>query len=434
MDVTKSVKLILLLFLGVFSAKAQDTLTLSREQSEAVFLKENLLLVAEKLQISKAEALVLQARLWPNPTIEIDEVNLWATQRQLNVFGDELQGFNGGNFGRNQQISFSIEQLILTAGKRRKLVAVEEVSVAQSRQYFEELLRNLKIELRNQLTNLQYLQSGKSLYENQLRSVRQLTRAYQKQVEQGNVSQGEYIRLKALELEIAKELNELNGEVNESQKELKLLMRLPATTYLEISDTGYVNDMQQLRQLVLADLIEQAKEHRPDYKLAKLEESYFNNLYDYERAQRTPDITLKGGYDRGGNFMYNFVGFGIAMDLPFFNRNRGNIKYAREGIKHSNILYQQMALNMEQEIVLSYRNLLNVLDLWEGIEPEFEDSLDELLGRYTKNFAARNISMLEYLDFMDAYLENKKIILETNKSINEKIEELNYTIGTDLIK
>src|SRR5690606_304171 len=160
-----------------------------------------------------------------------------------------------------------------------------------------------------QLTTLQYLQSSRNIYQNQRRSIRQLTQAYQKQVEQENVPQGEYIRLKALELEILKNLNELENEVNEAQKELKLLMRLPADTYLEIIEKGNPRDMKQWHQLTLIELIEQAKIHRPDYELAKLEENYFSQLYTYEKAQRTPDVTLKAGYDRGGNFMYNFVGF-----------------------------------------------------------------------------------------------------------------------------
>ncbi len=393
-----------------------------------------MLLVAEKLQISQAEALVLQARRWPNPTLEIDEVNLWATQRQLNVFGDELQGFNGGSFGRNQQLALSIEQLVLTAGKRKKLVALEQVGVEQSRQYFEDLLRNLKIEFRNQLTNLQYLQLSRNIYSDQRQAIRQLTDAYQRQVQLGHVPQGEYIRLKALELEIARNLNELQKEINESQKELKLLMRLPATTQLEITAEGYLKETQPLRQLALNHLMEQAKEHRPDYKLAQLEESYFNRLYSYEKAQRTPDLTLKGSYDRGGNFMYNFVGFGVAMDLPFFNRNQGRIKQAQLGIEQARTLFQQKTVTIENEVMLSYQNLMHALDFLEEIEPGFESTLDALLTSYTKNFSQRNISLLEYLDFMDAYLENKKIMLEAAKEVNEKTEELNYSFGTDLIK
>ena len=427
-------KLIFLLLLCSFSAKAQDTLTLSREQSEARFLKENLLLIAEQLKISQSEALVIQAKKWPNPTLGIDEVNLWATQKQLNVFGDELQGFNGGNFGRNQQLSLTMEQLIQTAGKRKKLVALEQVSVEQSKQYLEELLRNLKVEFRNQLTTLQYLQSSRNIYQNQRRSIRQLTQAYQKQVEQGNVPQGEYIRLKALELEILKNLNELENEVNEAQKELKLLMRLPADTYLEITEEGYPPNLDKWRQLTLLELTEQAKIHRPDFKLAKLDESYFSHLYTYEKAQRTPDVTLKAGYDRGGNFMYNFVGFGLSMDLPFFNRNQGNIKHAKIGQEYAQLQQQQTEMTIENEVLLSYQQLSNAIVFLEEIEEGYDHTLDTLLASYTRSFTERNLSLLEYLDFVDAYLENKKIILDADKEVKERIEELNYSLGTDLIK
>jgi cobalt-zinc-cadmium efflux system outer membrane protein len=431
MNIIRSGKLILIFFIFSFSAKAQDTLKLNREQAEAVFLKENLLLIAEKLNISQSEAMVMQAKLWPNPSFTFDQVNFWATDAQTG--GQEVIPSLGG-IRPNQQFGFGIEQLIQTAGKRKKLVALEQVAVEKSNQYFEDLLRNLKIEFRNQLTKLQYLQFSKNIYQNQLNSIKQLTQAYKKQVEQGNVPQGEYIRLKALELEIAKNINELNKEVNEAQKELKLLMRLPATTQLEITDEGYLKNTEQFRQLALNDIIEQAKTHRPDYKIAQLEEIYFNKLYAYEKAQRVSNLTLSSAYDRGGNAMLDFVGFGVTMDIPFFNRNQGNIKYAQIGIEQSKILYEQKTLSIENEIVFSFQNLSNAITFLEEIELDYETTLDGLLTSYTKNFTDRNISMLEYLDFLEAYLENKKIILEAGKDVNEKAEELNYSVGMDLIK
>lgn len=433
MDIIKFGTLYFLLLLFSFPARAQDTLRLSREQSEVRFLKENLLLMAESLQISQAEAVLLQAKLWPNPSLSVDEVNLWATDRQLRVFGEELQGFNGGSFGKNQQISLSIEQLVLTAGKRKKLMALEQVTVDKSRQYFEDLLRHLKMEFRGQLTNLQYLQRVRDTYQVQFSSVQQLTQAYKRQVAQGSIPRGEYIRLKALELELAKNISALNEELNEAQKELKLLMRLPASTHLELTDDGYTRDTQQLEALALEHLVSQAKESRPDYKLAGLEQTYFDKLYTYERAQRVPDLTLSGGYDRGGNFMYNFVGFGVAMDLPFFNRNQGHIKAAKIGREQAKLLFQHKDQSIESETVLAYQNLRNALHFYSQIEPDYERSLDELLSSYTRNLTGRNISLLEYLDFMEAYLENKKIILEAGKELNDKAEELNFAVGQDII-
>jgi cobalt-zinc-cadmium efflux system outer membrane protein len=434
MSISKYVGFTIILFFLYVQVVAQDTLKLNRQQCEAVFLKENLLLIAGRLEIPKAEAMKLQATLWPNPTVSLDEINLWATQKQLGVFGEELPGFNGGNFGRNQQISFSIEQLILTAGKRKKLMALEQVNVDKSQQYFQDLLRHLKYEFRQQLTQLQYLQFNRAIYLNQISSVRQLTQAYQKQVDLGNIPKGEYIRLKALELEFSKQINELNKEINEAQKELKLLMRLPANVHLIVSDDDYLKNIESFKLLSLSALLDTAKSSRPDLKLSELNQTYFSKLYAYEKAQRTPNVTLKGGYDRGGNFMYNFVGFGVAMDLPVFNRNQGNIRYANLGIEQSKIYYEQQSLTVTNEIALSWQNLNASIQFFESIEPDYEKTLDDLLNAYTKNFTNRNMNLLEYLDFLDAYLENKKIILEAGKEVNDKAEELNFSVGTDLIK
>lgn len=412
---------------------AQDTLKLSRAESEAIFLSENLILLAEKLQISHAQARVHQARLWPNPTLEIDEVNLWATPGQLAVFGDDLQGFRGGEFGKNRQISISLEQLLRTAGKRKKLVALEQVTVDKAEEYFQELLISLKLEFRQQLTQLQFLQFSRDIYRNQLPPIKQLTETFQKQVSRGYVPRGEFVRLKALELSVNKNINQLNKEINEAQKELKLLMGFPSATVLEIEAEGFSRNMQMFHALVLGELIEEALAFHPGLRGTLLDKTYYDRLHDYEKAQRVPDLSIMAGYDRGGNFMYNFLGFGVGLQLPVFNRNQGKIKQAKIGTQQAALRHKQMLLQVENSVALAYSNLSDAIDFRGTIEPDYEGVLEELMAGYARNFLSRDISLIEYLDFFEAYLENKKIILEATKEVNDKAEELNHAIGKDLI-
>ncbi len=412
---------------------AQDTLKLSKSECEAIFLKQNLALMAEKLEISKAEAMVIQAKLWNNPTITLDEINLWATSKQLSVFGEELKGFGNSNIAKNQQLAFSFEQLVLTAGKRKKLVALEQTNVEKSKQYFEELLRNLKLEVRLQIIEIQYYQLQKELYQKQLNSVSILTKALKNQVEQGNIPKGEYVRLRALELELLQKIYELENEIINNQKELKVLLRLPSSTYLQIQTENLFTNVVNFQLPKLPEIINQSKETRPDLKTAFYLQMYQEKLYNYEKSQRVPNITFKAGYDRGGNFMYNFFGLGISMDIPVFNRNQGNIQYAQIAVEQSKTLYQHLELKIENEIALVYRNLENTLKLFEAMEPQLAQSMEELFSNYSKNFMNRNISLLEYLDFTEAFLQNKKLLFETQKNIYQKIEELNYVVGNDII-
>lgn len=409
-----------------FALKAQETLKLSRQEAETMFLQNNLLLISEKLNIESQQAEVIQAKLWPNPEFSISEINLWK-----NATVEPSPPFFG-NVGRNQQIAFELNQLVQTAGKRKKLIALEQVDVSKAEQYFEDLLRNLKLELRNLLTDLQYVQQSIKVHQNLIDNISILTNAYQNQLDKGNISKAEYTRLKAQELEINKEILELTRQSNEIQKELKLLLRVNSAVTIEITDDGFVKDTKPYQTIFIDQTIESAKQNRPDYKLALLEEDYSNKLLAYEKAQRIPDLKFGVNYDRNGSTMLNFVGVGVAMDLPFFNRNQGKIKQAQISIQNAKIRKDQIILTIENEIALSYKSLQQAIDFLNKIEVGFESDLDLLLENYTKNFTSRNVSMLEYFDFMDSYLNNKTIILEAQKEVNQKAEELNYSLGKDL--
>lgn len=405
---------------------AKDTLKISRAEAETIFLKNNLRLLSEKLNIDQAEAQVIQARLWPNPRLEVGEVNLWS-----NATSEQLPPISG-NWGRTSEITVGLEQLIQTAGKRKKLMAVEKVGVEIAQEYFQDVLRIVKIEFRNNLTNLQYVQEKQDIYQKQLASIQKLLNAYSNQAKQGNISRSEFIRLKASELEFVKELSDLQKENNQLQKELKTLMNLPSQNFLKISSENFVPNLNKTENINLAELTSSALENRPDVKVSVLEEKYNNRKYKYELAQRTPDVTLMASYDRGGNIMNNFVGFGFAIDLPFFSRNQGNIKAAKLEIEKSQYLKEEKNNQAQHEVIQAYENLIVAKKLYESIDASYENDLDRLLESHLKNFAQRNTSMLEYLDFVEAYLENKTIILDSKKELNEHFEELQFVIGKEL--
>lgn len=410
-----------------FGGFAQDSVRISRTEAEGLFLKENLLLIAGKLKITEAEALVQQAKLWPNPNLTVDQVNLWATPKQTG--GQEVVPPLWGTFGRNRQFGAELEQLIETARKRKKEVAAEQTGIEKARAEFRELLRELKLQLRSRMTGLQALEEKRKNEEARLASVRSLGQAYRNQLQQGNMPRNEVARLKALELEISKELREIADASFGLQAELKQLLKLDPVAVLVITDP--LNPEVDRHRLWSPDrLLSEAD--RPDLEHARLEETYYNKVADLERARRIPDITLKAQYDRNGNTMLNFFGIGASMDLPFFNRNQGNIQYAQINARKAAVQVQQQELNVNTEIIGAYRSFKNALDFYDAIEEDYDRSLDELLDVYTRNFRNRNISLLEYLDFSDTYRNSKQILTDARRELREQLEKLNYAIGKDL--
>ncbi|MCD0475456.1 TolC family protein [Flavobacterium sp. EDS] len=403
-----------------------DTIVLSRTQAEALFLDKNLSLISEKLNIDIADAQVIQAKLWPNPTLNVGEINLWK-----NATVEDLPPMLG-NFGRTTQVNVELEQLIQTAGKRKKMIAMEKVGVDIAKEYFKTFLRNLKIEFRGNLTELQFVQAQEAVYQKQLSSMQTLLKAYSNQVTQGNIGKGEYIRLKASELQFLKEISELKKENNSLQKELKVLMNMPATSYIKITDEGFVPDNKNIDNINLGNLLASAIENRPDMKVLKLENEYNTNKYKYEKAMRTPDVTLGVTYDRASNIMKDFVGVGFSMDLPFLNRNQGNIKAAKISIDQGKLLTEEKAISVQAEVLQAYEDLIVTKKLYDSVDSSYEGDLDKLLESYRKNFMQRNTSILEYLDFVEAYLENKSILLNSKKDLNKNLEELRYIAGQEI--
>lgn len=414
------------------SGRAQEPLVLSRAQAEGLFLQNNLELLAEQMNIGLQEAEVMQARLWPNPGFHLGEINFWATRRQTG--GQEVSPplWGSRNFGRNQQFAAELSQLVQTAGKRRKLVALEQTDVSRAEQEFEEVLRDLKFELRQQLTEMQYLQLRLESLKQQQEAVNKLVRAYQNQFEKGHIAKAEYLRLKALSLSISKEHYETQSQLNEVSSTLKNLMHLPASQEFRLEKEGYYVQLGHAFQTDYQQLLQQAKENRPDIRLAALDINYAEQKIKYEKSMAVPDLQFQMNYDRNGSTMLDFVGFGVSMDLPVFNRNQGNIKKAKLELEQAKVKSGLKSKTAETELHQTLKDLKNAAGFIHSIDSDYESSLDELLNSYNKNFSTRTISMLEYLDFLDAYLNNKDFILKANKDLNNNIQKLNYIVGTDV--
>ncbi|WP_292008655.1 TolC family protein [Chryseobacterium sp.] len=412
-------------FFSFFLAQNTDTLRISRKEAESIFLENNLDLIVQKLEISQAEARAVQAKYWPNPTLSISEVNLWRT------YDIEKQPALIGNWGKNTQISAEIEQVIQTAGKRRKNIELQKLEVEGEKYELQEVLRELKNVLRNTITEILYNQEQQKLYESQILSIEKLTKSYQNQLNQGNISKAEYIRLKAQEIEFKKTLVSLKQEIEDHQVELKALLMAPSHSYIIISDTLKIPG-KEISELELPKWLETAKENRPDILIAKNKEQYAQKNLELQKALKTPDLAVSLGYDRGGNIMKDFVGLGVSFDLPIFDRNKGNIQEAKLDIEKKGYETRKNILKSENEVNSVVRNYIRTREIYYQIDETYESTLDGLLTSHEKNFRLRNISMLEYMDFLDTYISNKMIILDTKKELNEYYENLQYVVGQDL--
>ena len=187
--------LIFLLLSGRMCAqKVAGTLTL--KEAEQRFLERNLSLIAERYNIDMAQAQVLQAKLFDNPVISLEQ----------NVY-NRLNG-KYFDFGKEGEAVVEIEQVIHLAGQRNKQVRLEKINKEIAEYQFEEVMRTLRQELNEKFVEVYFLSKSIGIYEREVNSLQTLLAGMKIQQEKGNISLMEISRLESMLFSLKKEKNE----------------------------------------------------------------------------------------------------------------------------------------------------------------------------------------------------------------------------------
>ncbi|MEI6185360.1 MAG: TolC family protein, partial [Bacteroidota bacterium] len=141
------------------SQTVSDTLSLDIPKLEKRFIDSNFLLLAAHFNVDAQKALIEQAKVWQNPTINTDFM-VGADGKFFN-YGKYDDGKGGHFLG---QYYVQIQQLIMTAGKRGKLIKMATTNAKLSELQMQDVLRNLRYQLHQDYYNLSQQLSLLQLY------------------------------------------------------------------------------------------------------------------------------------------------------------------------------------------------------------------------------------------------------------------------------
>ena len=213
--------------------------------------------------------------------------------------------------------------------------------------------------------------------------------------------------------------------------DFNVLMQTSNICYLPV-----INDIQYSFKspdsLKLQVLIDTAFLYRYDLKMTQTELANNQINIAYQKALAVPDVTFAAGWDRNGSFVHNYNYVGLQIDLPFFNRNQGNIKSANFAMESSKYKLQNSENQVKADVIQSYATLLETDRLYKMFDNKFINELDILIDEMTKNYEKRNISLIEFLDYYDAYKNNA---VQINNLLFNRInafENLNFSVGKDI--
>lgn len=414
--------ILLLLILQVFNGSAKvenQSIKLTLQEAGERFSTNNLELIAERYNIDMAEAEVIQAKLFENPVISLEQ----------NVYNR----LNGKYFdmGKEGEAVVEIEQLIYIAGQRNKRVRVEKLNKEMAVHQFEEVLRTLRSELNSKFIELYYTQKSLSVYDKEIEYLSQLLEVMKVQSDKGNVSLLEKSRIQVLLLSLQQERNDTSNQLISLQGDMKLLLGLSASDSFEP-----VFDESVLKQVDIASVpfveLNNRLAERPDLKIARTNIQASRANVSLQKSLAFPEVSLKGSYDRAGNFCDNYFAIGLSISIPVFNRNQGNIKSARLSVLQNTNREELARKQAEKELFTSYARLEKAVKLYSSSNYELERDFETIIDGVNTNFRKRNISLLEFIDYYQAYKETCLQLYQTRKEVFLAMEEINTVTGSDV--
>lgn len=371
-----------------------DSLNLTLDSAESIFLRNNFLLLAQKYNIDMAKGLLIQAKLYPNPGFN------FATTI-YNPIAKQFFPLAG-----NGEVITGISQLILLAGKRNKQIKIAQANIVLNEYQFFDLLRTLKYTLRTDFYNIYYLQQSAKAYGDEIKALNQIVNAFEQQKGKGYISEKEVVRIKALLYSFTSEYNDLQNQIHDRQSELRQILQIKPYSYINpLPNNEAIRNLDPLK-FQLTTLLDTAYAHRTDLLIAKQNTNINQLNLNYQKALAVPDVTASISYDQQGSFVHNLSMAGFAIDLPFFNRNQGNIKAAKSGIDAAAATQRSVEESVEENVFRALQKALDQDKLLKSIDPKFSTDFDRLMKEILINYQKRNISILEFLDFYDSYKQN----------------------------
>jgi len=396
---------------------AQKPFTL--EECESQFLKNNLFLLASQYNIDASKALTIQSKIWENPTITAE----------LNAYNPERNQYF--DIGKEGQKAFGIEQLIYLGGKKRNEIKLAQTNEKLAELQFNDLLRTLKLQLRKSFYTVYYNTKSLETTDDQLTHIEDLINSYSVQVQKGNIPLRDLVRLQSLYLNFKNERMEVVNDNIEEQGNLKLLLNSQENIVPQISKEEFNKYLKEI-PFDLKNFQDEAIANRPDY-LAKQKDIEANELnVKWQKSLSVPDITVGATYDQRSGAFNKEANLTLGIPLPLWNKNKGNIKYAQTILEQSKVEKQNFDLQLQTEITSAWNKWDESRKNYIVIKPTVNSDFEAVYNGILTNFQKRNISLLEFTDFMESYNQAAIQLNELKKRVALSGEELNSTINKDL--
>jgi len=256
-----------------------------------------------------------------------------------------------------------------------------------------------------------------------------LVAAYETQSFKGNIPLKDVVRLKGAYLKLNNDRAELLKSYFEAQSSLQVVLQTSAVVQFRYSE----EEMEKyIKPVLLEDLKNEAYLNRPELLIIQQDKILAEQYLNYQKKLAVPDINLFASYDQRGGAFQRQVNTGISIPLTIWNRNQGNIKHSQFKVKEATYNLQAMQTEIISNLQNAYALYTQTVSEYQKSKALYNNDFEITVNGMTDNFQKRNVSIIEFIDFFEAYNEVLTELTRIKTQLIISGEQLNLLIGKDI--
>jgi len=398
------------------SAGAPPSVRITLDEALRLALQHNHALAAARSTIPQSQALETTANLRPNPVLS------WDAQF-LPIF--EPEKFTADFIDSQGQFDLGLGYTFEIGGKRQhRLRAARDVTAA-TRSSVADNERTLSFNVGQQFVAAILAQSTVDFTEQDLVSFQRSVDISETRYKAGAISEGDLLKIKLQMLQFQ------NDVLSAKLAKIQALSALRQLLGFESVPDDYDVEGQLAYVPVhagLEDLKALALRTRPDLRAAEQNVTAARSVEQLAEVNRKRDLTTTFTYSHvastsTGAFFFN-------IQLPFFDRNQGEIARTRYVITQNEQLAAETSQQVLTDVVNAFQNLRTseqIVQLYEGGYVDQAIKSRDISEYAYKRGAA---SLLDYLDSERTYRANQLAYRQALASYLTALEQMRQAAGT----
>jgi cobalt-zinc-cadmium efflux system outer membrane protein len=380
---------VFVVFAGTLAAQAPpDKVTIAQAVQEAI--DHNLNLLAERYNLSVAEARIVTAKLRPNPVFSagLDYV-------------DFLRAFNRDNQGGPTEWNARTDFVLERGGKREARIEVASDAREVARLNLLNTTRGLVLDVQSAFVDVLQAKDNLALARENLQAFQNIVNVNQARVQAGDLPKVELVRTQVAALQFQSAVRQAESKLRIAGNKLQgLIGRLVPSPAFDVEG--------ELRRdtapVVLASVQTEALEMRPDVVALRRDQARSQAELRSQIAQGKVDFTVGTEYHRefhNGNA--NALGFFFQAPVPVFNRNQGEIERARQEVRQAEARIKAMEASVAPDVRNAWLQYSTSRELLESIEHGLLEQAKDVRDTMEYSYRRGEASLVEFIDAQRAF-------------------------------